>query len=61
MKWKTRASTTLYGNSNFLSMRTRMNRELGPEGPVNMSYKKIAKFATCIIHLCNLEKCSRGV
>lgn len=30
MKWKTRASTTLYGSACFLSSRIRMNRELGP-------------------------------
>jgi hypothetical protein len=30
MKWKTRASTTLYGSAYFLSRRTRIKSEWGP-------------------------------
>lgn len=33
MKWKTRASTTLYGSACFLSSRTRMKSEFAPVRP----------------------------
>jgi hypothetical protein len=48
MKWKTRASTTLYGSAYFLSIRTRMNSEFGPEYSISASRMSAA------------EECSMG-
>lgn len=65
MKWKTSASTTLYGNAYFLSKRTRINRELGPkhrkhkheaamsnrEADVRRLHPKCRKLTT-VVHTC---------